>query len=136
METDESILSLASLGSYKTRASLVLDGKTYCVPGYRITLARAIQRPVNKFCGLVVVVEISSSINDGSHPGNAVVGELDIGTKLDTVETMMKESAASCVPNACISTVMEPYDRYGLDRDSGTEFHYAISIMQLLHASV
>lgn len=133
METEERVMSIGPLASYKTRASLVLEGRQYRMKRCSIVLARASQRPTNRFCGIFILIEPLQ----GDPISPALVsddpGKPDTQQNLDRVVSLMEEAAAACVPDARLLSVTEDHESYGLQSELNTDYDLAISVCELLH---
>ena len=118
---------LDGLLHYKTRASLQLDGVTYTAGDFRISIIRAVQRPNNRFLGIVVDVEVVAVESPSAGAG-----------ALDEIHQMLKESADAVVAGGtgaritmqCIEE--DTTTPYGLSTEVYSEHHRAVEFVQVM----
>jgi hypothetical protein len=115
---------LDSYLKYKTRATLHLDGLLYsnCGGDYTIALARATQRPSNRFIGVVVDIEALGLVTAEAADGI-----------LTEMTQMFREAAQSDTPEAKLQEVDKEIDssEYGIAEDAWKQ-HWALQLVQVL----
>ena len=106
--------------SYKTKASLHLDGLAYNCGEFRILILRATQRPSNRLIGIVLDIE---ALGLETSSARGALGE---------ILEVFQESAIGVDPRAKLKEIEEVYGGYYSLAEDSFEEHYITWGLQLV----